>query len=122
VESEHPYQPPASPTSDAIPYSRLSLTLFLSSSISIVAINRIWRTTPQPLAFGLAFAIFVIIFAVAEGDTSNGTDYWIMTFIYGTLLSLPVTMCFLARCTSRNRRGEILTADKRIAIGFNGCL
>lgn len=81
-----------------------AFTLFLSSSISIVAINRLWRTRTQPLAFGVAFAVFGIVFMLAEGDTSNGTDYWNMTIVYGTLLSLPVAMSLLARRTARNRR------------------
>ncbi|TWU47146.1 hypothetical protein Poly51_49440 [Rubripirellula tenax] len=79
-----------------------AFTLFLSSSISIVTLNRLWRTRAQPLAFGLAFAVFSIVFAFAEGDTSNGTDYWIMTIVYGSLLSLPIAMFFLARRIVRN--------------------
>lgn len=84
-----------------------AFTLFLSSSISIVVLNRLWRTRIQPLAFGVAFAVFCIVFAFAEGDTSNGTDYWIMTIVYGTLLTLPVAMFFLARRTMRNGRNVV---------------
>ncbi len=78
-----------------------AFTLFLSSSISVVAINGLWRTRTQSLAFGVAFAVFSIVFILAEGDTSNGTDYWNMTIVYGTLLSLPAATFFLALyCTT----------------------
>ena len=80
-----------------------AFTLFVSSSISIAAINRLWRTKTQPLAFGVAFSVFSFVFVLAEGDTSNGTDYWTMTIVYGTLLSLPVAMFFLAHRTTLNR-------------------
>jgi hypothetical protein len=86
-------------------------TLFLSSSISIVALNRLWRTATHPLAFGMAFAIFSVVFILAEGDTSNGADYWNMAIIYGTLLALPVAMCFLARCTARDRCDVVRPQD-----------
>ena len=84
-----------------------AFTLYVSSSISIVLLNRLWRTTTQPLAFGVAFALFSIVFVCAEGDTSNGTDNWIMTIVYGTLLSLPVAMFFLARRTTRDGRNVL---------------
>ncbi|TWU42340.1 hypothetical protein [Novipirellula artificiosorum] len=79
-----------------------AFTLFLSSSISIVVIHRLWRAKTQPFAFGVAFALFGIVFVLAEGDTSNGTDYRMMAIVYGTLLLLPVAMFFLARRTARH--------------------
>ncbi len=79
-----------------------AFSLYLSSSISIVLLNHLWRTKTHPLAFGVSFTVFSFIFVCAEGDTSNGTDYWIMTIVYGTLLSLPVAMYFVARRTNRD--------------------
>jgi len=77
-----------------------AFTLYLSSLISVFTVNRIWQTRTYPLAFGLAFAVFSFVFLAAEGDTSNGTDYWIMSIIYGTLLSLPVATFYFARWTT----------------------
>ena len=74
-----------------------SLTLFLASSLSILAVNRVWRTATNPLAFAIVFTLFSVVFLVAEGDTSNGTNYWNMAFVYGTLLTLPFAAYILAR-------------------------
>lgn len=81
-----------------------AFTLYLSSSISIVLLNKFWRTKTHPLAFSVAFAVFSIVFVCAEGDTSNGSDYWLMTIVYGTLLSLPFATYLVARHTIRDDR------------------
>lgn len=78
-----------------------SLTLVLSCSVSILAINRVWRAAVQPLAYGAAFSVFSIVYVLAEGDTSNGTDLGLMTIVYGTLLALPGVAFFIARRTTR---------------------
>lgn len=77
-----------------------AVTLFLSSSISVVLINRTWQIPPQPLAIAFAFAVFSTVFALAEGDTSEGKAPWVTRTVYSTLLALPLAMLFLARATS----------------------
>ena len=81
-----------------------AFTLFLSSLISTIAINRLWRSKTKPLAFGSAFAIFCIVFASLEGDTSNGTDDLNMAIVYVSLLTLPFAMFLLTRWTAHNHR------------------
>jgi hypothetical protein len=79
-----------------------AFTLFLSSSISTAAICWLWGTKTHPLAFGGAFSIFSIAFVLLEGDTSNGTDSFQMTIIYGTLTALPVFIFLFARWAARH--------------------
>ena len=82
-----------------------SATLFLASTLSIVAVNRVWRSATHALAFGFVFALFCVVFLIAEGDTSNGTNYWNMAFVYGTLLTLPFASYLVARCSSQATPG-----------------
>ena len=49
------------------------------------------------LGWGLVFGLVDGLFALLEGDTSNGTDYVNMTIVYGSLLALPVAMFLLTR-------------------------
>lgn len=78
-----------------------SITLFLASSLSILAVNRVWRSAIHPFAFGFVFALFCVVFLVAEGDPSNGTDSWDMASVYGTLFALPFTSYLAARRSSQ---------------------
>lgn len=81
-----------------------AFTLYLSSSLSIVLLNLLWRAKTQPLAFGVAFAVFGIVFLCAEGNSSNVTDFWTTTTVYGAFLPLPIAMYLLARRTIRDDR------------------
>ena len=78
-----------------------SFSLFLSTSVSIVAIQRAWRSESHPIAFVVVYALFGVVFMIAEGDTSNGTDLSTMLFVYGSFGALPFVALALARFARR---------------------
>lgn len=78
-------------------------TLFLASSTATVVINHLWRAKTYPLAFGTAFALFSVVFALLEGDTSGGADVFNMGIVYGTLLVLPVAVFSIVQWMNRIR-------------------
>ena len=74
-----------------------SSTLLLSATVSIVTTTRLWHRATNPFAFAAVFSIFCIVFAVAEGDTTNGEHSWHTIVIYGTLICLPILSHQIAR-------------------------
>lgn len=67
-----------------------SICLYFSTAVSTTTMNYVWRSRTFPFAFGCAFAVFSLVFCLLEGDTSNGTDVFQASVVYGTLITIPV--------------------------------
>jgi len=66
-----------------------SSTLFVSTTMSVYLVFRLWPYRLSAVSMSLGFILFGIVFCALEGDTSNGTDPVHMTILYGTLTTLP---------------------------------
>ena len=73
-----------------------SISLYFSTAVSTTTVNYFWRSRTFPFAFGCAFAVFSLVFCLLEGDTSNGTDVFQASVVYGTLITIPVFAYALA--------------------------
>ena len=67
-----------------------SSTLFVSVTMSVYLVFRLWPSNLSAISMSLGFVLFGIVFCALEGDTSNGTDSLHMAIPYGTLTALPL--------------------------------
>ena len=80
-----------------------SSTLFFSVAISVYLIIRVWPRQLSPVSMCVGFVFFGVVFCLFEGDTSNGTNIFQMSILYGTLVTLPAMVFVMTRRIDRRR-------------------
>lgn len=91
-----------------------SATLFVSVVTTTYFVSRIWPQRVLPTSIAIAYALFGVAFVLLEGDTSNGTDLFQATVVYGSLIALPAVAYYVTGQVNKVRlkHSQIEDADK----------